>query len=161
MRSQVFTDFSRPLLKTLHLTLEGIAMDSTVVPTPAHLDVPCRGPQNKHLEEQTNLLISQLQRQTEVPAVRELLSHFADCFDQSFRSEESYYENILEESEISDHRERHLFFINYLRDPVLVRHNDLQCSIEELSRFLKDWIDFHVHHLDKYAPVSRHDFVYS
>lgn len=106
---------------------------------------------NKQFVDGVNQLIKYIyiQAERETLGICRILSDFADYASRHFRHEEAYLHDKLNDLEYSDHRDRHLFFEGFLRDPVFQNDDVGQCDIEELSDFLAEWVDFHIRHLDK------------
>lgn len=99
--------------------------------------------------EKMDHLIGDIRRETKYPAVLSLLSDFADYAGPYFREEETCYNGVLNRCEFSDHRRRHFFFENYLREPILKDDEKNQCDTEDLCAFLVDWVKFHLQHVDE------------
>lgn len=106
---------------------------------------------NRNFIEKINELIDILRNENDFLRIRILLSDFSEHAHQHFQLEERYLCSRLDALEYSDHCERHLFFENFLRTPLLSNNGENQPDSEELADFLTDWVAFHVQYLDKDA----------
>lgn len=102
---------------------------------------------NRYLIEIFNKLTGIILKEKNTDNIKALLVNFADEVSPYFRIEESYWRERLDELEYLDHKERHLFFEESLRDPVL-RSTAGHADIEELVGFLRDWLVFHIKYLN-------------
>ena len=109
---------------------------------------------NKQFIEKMNELIDTIRLEKDLLQIKTILSDFANHVHLHFRLEEAYLRDRLNDSEYLDHRERHLFFENFLRNPHLKSNTINQPETEELSDFLADWVNFHIQYLDKNAFCS-------
>jgi len=103
----------------------------------------------KDFLRKANILIERIRKETALSDVKKLLSMMADETENYFETEEEYLLKILNRFELSDHRERHQFFVEFLRSPILTTTDDASCDMEELTAFIVDWINFHINQLDK------------
>ena len=106
---------------------------------------------NRVFVEKINGLIETIRKEKDLLRVNALLSDFANHVNQHFRLEETYLREKLDTLQYSDHRERHLFFEDFLHNPLLKSDGENKLDTEELSDFLADWIVFHIQNLDKNA----------
>jgi hemerythrin-like metal-binding protein len=110
--------------------------------------------QNRQFVETINELIGAIQQEKNLLRIKSLLSDSVNHVNRHFEFEEAYLRNRLDPLEYSDHRERHLFFEDFLRNPLLNSDEENQFNVEELADFLADWVAFHIQHLDKKAFSS-------
>ena len=118
------------------------------------MGIPNVDQRNRQFIEKINGLIETIQKEKDSLRIKALLSDFADHVNQHFRLEEACLRNRIDTLQYSDHRERHLFFENFLRTPLLESSGENQPDTEELSDFLADWVVFHIQYLDENAFCS-------
>lgn len=104
---------------------------------------------NKRFIEKINGLIETIRKEKDLLRVEVLLSDFSNHVNQHFRLEETFLREKLDDTQYFDHKERHLFFEDFLRTPLLKSSGENKTDTEELSDFLADWIIFHIQNLDK------------
>lgn len=102
----------------------------------------------KQFIDHLNDLLDKLSNTSMLSDVRIRLCTLANYAGQYFRLEEIYLQKKLDAYEYNDHRKRHLFIENFLREPIIQKTDDGQYDIEELKTFIVDWITFHIQHLD-------------
>lgn len=89
------------------------------------------------------------------PEIIEHTSNFAVYTSQHFRDEEKYLKRFINGLDFRDHRQRHLFFEDFLRVPFLSSVDDKKLDILEMIDFIADWVTFHIQYLDKQTFTTK------